>query len=185
MRTYITLVLVIIIGIASLWFQEDSKEKQEQLSEPSERLPDYFMENFSVTNMGASGQPSYTLAAKKMRHFADDDSVELDQPLIEFKQNGKSYSLQSTRAVYLKDQDLVYLYDNVIIHRKDEQQKTELSIYTDYLKIDTASEIAENEHPSRITTAQSELNTVGLVIDNMKGRLILKSDVEGVYKSAP
>ena len=185
MRTYITLVLVIIIGIASLWFQEDSKEQVEGLSKTSERFPDYFMENFSVTNMRESGKPSYTLTAKRMQHFNDDDSAELEHPLIEFSQNGDSYTLQSTRAVYLKQQNLIHLYDDVVIHRKNVQEKSELSIYTDYLKINTATEIAENEHPSRLTTAQSELNTVGLILDNREGKLILKSQVKGVYKNAP
>ena len=185
MRTYITLVLVIIIGILSLWFQEDGKQQLKDIAQPGERLPDYFMENFSVTNMDDAGQVNYLLNASKMYHFADDDSAELEHPLIKLIQNNESVSLQATRAVFQKNKNIVHLYDNVIIHRQPAQQKNELFIYTDYLKIDTLSKVAENTHPSRVKTAQAELNTVGILIDNMQGKLVLKSQVKGVYKNAP
>ena len=185
MRTYITLVLVIIIGILSLWFQEDGKQQLKDITQPGERLPDYFMENFSITNMDDTGQINYLLNAAKMFHFADDDSAELEQPLIKLIQNGESVSLQATRAVFQKNKNTVHLYDDVIIHRQSVQQSDELFIYTDYLKIDTLSKVAENTHPSRVKTAQAELNTIGILIDNIQGKLILKSQVKGVYKNAP
>jgi lipopolysaccharide export system protein LptC len=185
MRTYITLVLVIIIGILSLWFQEGDKQQREDIGLPSERLPDYFMDNFSVTNLDESGQVNYILYAAKMFHFADDDSAELEQPVIKFKQNDQSYTLQATRAIYQKSENLVHLHDKVIIHRESAQQKNELFIYTDYLKVDTMSKVAENNHPSRIKTPQAELNAIGLLLDNSQAKLILKSQVKGVYKNAP
>jgi len=185
MRTYISLVLVIIIGIFSLWFQEDGKQQLEDIILPSERLPDYFMENFSVTNMDANGQVGYIVSAARMIHFTDNDNAELELPIIKFKQNDTNFTLQATRAVYQKNKNLVYLYDDVIIHRESAQQKNELFIYTDYLKIDTMSKVAENAHPTRVKTAYTELNAMGLRLDNLQGNLILKSQVKGVYKNAP
>jgi len=185
MRTYITLVLVIIIGILSLWFQEDGKQKREDIGLPNERLPDYFMENFSVTNLNESGQVSYVLYAAKMFHFEDDDSAELENPIIKYKQNGESYTLQATRAVYQKSESLMHLHGKVIIHRESAQQKNELFIYTDYLKIDTMSKVAENDHASRIKTSYAEFNAIGLLLDNSQAKLVLKSQVKGVYKNAP
>lgn len=185
MRTYITLVLVIIIGILSLWFQEDGKQQRKDITLPSERLPDYFMENFSVTNFDDSGQVSYILYAAKMFHFTDDDSAELEQPVIKFKQNNESITLQATRAIYQKNESLVHLHDNVIIHRESTLQKNELFIYTDYLKIDTMSKVAENEHPTRVKTSRAELNAMGLLLDSSQARIVLKSQVKGVYKNAP
>jgi len=185
MRTYITLILVIIIGILSLWFQEDGKQQLKDIVIPGERLPDYFMENFSVTHLDESGQVSYILYAAKMFHFTDDDSAELQQPVIKFKQNNENYTLQATRAIYQKKENLVHLHDDVTIHRDSAQQENELFIYTDYLKIDTISKIAENNHPSRIKTSYAEFNANGLLLDNSQARLILKSQVKGVYKNAP
>ena len=185
MRTYITLVLVIIIGIFSLWFQEDGKQQLKDIVLPSERLPDYFMENFSVTHLDDSGQASYVLTAAKMFHFADNDSAELEKPVIKFTQNNESYTLQATRAIYQKNENLVHLHDNVIIHRASAKQENELFIYTDFLKIDTISKVAENDHPSRIKTTYAEFKSKGLLLDNSQAKLILKSQVKGVYKNAP
>jgi len=185
MRTYITLVLVIIIGILSLWFQEDSKQQREHITLPDERLPDYFMENFSVTNLDDTGQVSYILYAAKMFHFAEDDSAELVQPVIKFQQNDENFTLQATRAIYDKNKNLVHLHDKVIIHRESTQQNNELFIYTDYLKVDTMSKVAENNHPSRVKTSLAEFNAIGLLLDNVQAKLVLKSQVKGVYKNAP
>lgn len=184
MRTYLILILIIMIGVFSLWFQEDSKQTPDDVSLTDKHFPDYFMDNFSVTSMDETGNPAYSLKAQKMLHYADDDSAELEQPLIEFKQSGKQFTLSATRALYQQDANIVYLYDNVVIHQQSAKPNNELSIYTDYLKVDTVSKVAENEHPSRVKTAQAELNSTGLLLDTLNGTLILKSHVKGVYNSA-
>lgn len=184
MRTYFTLVLVIIISIISLWLQEDSKKKPDEESLDSIRFPDYFMENFSITNMNEQGLPVYIIKARKMLHFADNDDAELEQPVITFTQADNKYTLVASRALIVKSENLIHLYDNVKIHRSASDNQNELSIYTDYLKIDTQTRIAETEQAARIKTKDAELHTTGLIFDNMQGIIKLKSQVKGIYETA-
>jgi len=182
MRTYLTLVLVIIIAIISLWRQEGSQEKADQEATTEARFPDYFMDNFSVTSMDASGKPSHILRATKLLHYDDDDSAELLQPFLSFTQPGNNFTLQASRAIFLKKENIIQLYDNVVIHRAASDNQSELFIYTDYLKVDTESRIAETEQKARVKTSDAELHTTGLLFDNMQGILRLKSQVKGVYE---
>lgn len=183
MRTSISLIIVLILALLSLWLQEAFKEVPIITTKKDEHFPDYFMENFSITSMNAEGNPDYILHASKMNHFADDDSSELIQPLIEFRQNQGDWTVSAQRAVYLRQQSLIHLYDKVQIRRLGSGKSEPLSIDTDYLKIDTENQVAETDILAHIKTTELALDTKGMVFDNRKGILELLSEVRGTYET--
>jgi lipopolysaccharide export system protein LptC len=194
MRTYITLVIVIVIGIISLWLQEDSQQTPDVSVESEKPLADSFMRDFIVTQMNPQGQTEHVLKARKMLHYKQDNLAELEQPVILFRQQDKLFSVQADRAIYYQDQNRVQLYDNVILKRDaglpDDQALTalpdnlqnELSIFTDYLTINTETQRAETDQAARLKTADAELQSIGLLIDNKQGIVKLKSQVKGRYE---
>lgn len=183
MRTYITLAIFIIIAIGSFWFLQDLTKEPITDKKPDSQFPDYFMENFSITNMNVQGKPEYILKAKKMLHFPDDDRAELEQPFLNIVQTNTKITLQASRAIFMEQENIIYLHDEVIIHRAASKNQSELSIYTDYLKIDTQSHIAETNLAAKVKTPAAELNTIGLVLDNKQGMVKLKSQVRGIYEA--
>lgn len=194
MRTYITLVIVIVIGIISLWLQEDSQQTPEVTEESQKQLADSFMHDFIITQMNLSGKAEHVLKARKMLHYKQDNLAELEQPVILFRQQDKLFSIQADRAIYHQDQNRVQLYDNVIIKRDTglpddlaltaqfDNLQNELSIFTDYLTIDTKTQRAETDQAARLKTADVELHSIGLLIDNKQGIVKLKSQVKGRYE---
>ena len=197
MRTYLTLAAVIIIGIISLWFQEDKQQTPEVSKQGENQLADSFMHDFIITQMDPQGQAEYVLKARKMLHFKDKDMAKLEQPVILFRQQDRLFSAQADRAIYHQAENRVQLYDNVIIKREagllDELALTaqpdnlqnELSIYTNYLTIDTGTQRAETDQAARVQTADAELHSIGLLIDNKQGIVKLKSQVKGRYEQTP
>jgi len=184
MRKYITLILLIIVAALSLWFEKDSDKKPDTDSQSDRRFPDYFLENFSITGLNKQGLPGYTLKARKMLHFADDDSAELEAPLLTFNDAENNFTLRANNALFSQKDNTFILSNNVVIHRAATKTRSELSIYTDYLKIDTESRIAETDRAARVKTREAELNTVGLIFDDIQGILKLKSQVKGVYEAS-
>jgi len=182
MRTFITLIIVITIVIITYWFQMGIKQQFETAPEISSHFPDYFMENFTITRMNAQGLPQYTLRAKKMLHYDDDGSAEIEQPFLTFNQVGSTITVQAKRAQYLKDKNVIYLHEDVIVFRTTKPEKNELSIHTDYLKINTQSRMAETDQIAKITTHFAKFNTVGLVFDGLQGSFKLMSQVKGIYE---
>lgn len=184
MRTYFILFLFIIFALASYWLLEDINEEQQADKQTEEHFPDYFMENFSITNMNVQGKPDYIINAKKMLHFGDNDSSELERPHLSLFQKNIEITLIADRAIYFEKQDSLYLYDNITLHRAQTATQSELSIYTDYLKIDSKTQIAETDRATRVVTNDAVINSIGFYFDNIKGTLILKSQVKGVYEPA-
>jgi len=183
MRTYITLAIFIIIALGSFWFLQNINKQTVADKKIDNHFPDYFLDDFSITNMDKKGKLEYVLQAKKMLHYSDDDKAELEQPFLKFVQNGTQVTLNASRAVYLKQENLLYLHDNVIIHRAASKTQTELFIYTNYLKVDTQARIAETDRAAKIKTPDAQINTIGLILDSIQGTVILQSQVKGIYEA--
>ncbi len=184
MRRFITLVIFIIIAIGSFYFLHNLNQENTVKKQTDEQFPDYFMDNFSITEMNLQGLPKYRINAAKMLHFADNDRAELDKPLLELTQDEANVTLKSSRAVYFQHENMVYLYDNVIIHRQPSKTQSELFIYTNYLKLDAQTYIAETDLAVEIVTPQAKINSIGMILNNIQGTLKLKSKVKGTYEPA-
>lgn len=184
MRTFITLTIFIIIAVGSFWFLQNLTEEPVSDITTDSHFPDYFMENFSITSLNTLGQPEYILKATKMLHYSDDDKAELDQPFLNIRQTDNDITLKASRAIFLQQENTIHLHGKVIIHRAATKTQSELSIFTDYLKIDTQSHIAETHLAARLKTPEAELNTIGLKLDNMQGTVTLQAQVRGTYEAA-
>jgi len=182
MRTYTTLIIFIVIAIGSYWLLQDTYKEDLNDKESTERFPDYFMENFSITTLNNQGQPDVILQAKKMLHYADDDNAELTQPFVTVNRIDNIITLRAERAAFFKQKNILHLYDNVVIHRSASKTQSELSIYTEYLKINTDTNIAETDRNAKVKTPEAELNSKGLIFDSRQGTLKLPSKVKGIYE---
>ena len=184
MRISITLIIVIALALFSIWLQDLFQETPIVQIKKDEHFPDYFMENFTITSMNENGQAAYILKARKLEHFADDDSAELIEPVIQFHQEKGDWNISANRARFIGDENVIYLFDEVQIERNANDQQGPLNISTDYLLIDTDSQIAETNRAAQIKTRNAELTTVGMVFDNRQGILRLLSSVRGSYDLA-
>jgi len=187
MRTYTTLAIFILFAIGSYWLLQKTSEQTVPDKKSAIRFPDYFMDNFSVIQLDAQGQPESVLKATKMQHYADDDSAELEQPSLNVNRAGTEknalVTLRADRAIFFKHKNILHLHDNVIVHRAATKTQSELSIYTDYLKIDISTKIAETEMDAQIKTPEAQIDSRGLIFDSIKGTLKLQSKVKGRYEA--
>lgn len=179
MKNYIGLSIVLALALASWWFQDYLQKPAAVKSQTDERFADYFMENFTITSMDDSGQPTYILKAQYLQHFADDGSTEILFPVIKFKEANGDWSISANRAKILKDKNIIHLYDNVKMQRILSNSSNALSINTHYLKINTQNKIVETDQQAHIKTQNFELDTLGMVFNSRQGILELKSEVKG------
>jgi lipopolysaccharide export system protein LptC len=184
MKTFITILVVVTLALLSIWLQDLFKETPIIRVEKDKHFPDYFLENFNIVSLDENGQPAYMVTASRLDHYADDDSAELQHPLIEFVGDGNDWSISAQRAIIAADKTIIHLYDQVEVKRIGNAQQRDLNIATDYLKIHTDSKIAETDRPARIRTSDLELDTIGMVFDNSQGILKLMSQVKGTYEPA-
>ena len=181
MRTFISLIIVVTLALLSLWFQELFKETPIIKAKKDSHFPDYFMENFSLTSLNQQGEPAYIVNGQRLEHFADDNSAELQQPVIEFRSDQGHWSISANRATIYADETVIHLYENVQLRRMAGDNRNPLSIDTEYLKIHTEDKIAETDQLAHLKTGDLELDTQGMVFDNRQGILKLLSEVKGRY----
>jgi lipopolysaccharide export system protein LptC len=184
MKTYISLAIVLALALLSWWFQDFIQDSSVTPAKKVAHFADYFMQNFTITNMNEQGQPTYILQAKRLEHFADDDSIDIIEPVVHFKDSNGDWSIRAQKAQILADKNIIYFYQKVNVYRSASTTRGPLSIDTEYLKINTTSNIAETDALAHIKTQNFSLDTQGMVFDNKRGILKLKSNIKGVYEPA-
>ena len=78
-RLIVLLILAAVIALASFWLAEVMRRNSLQMGaaeKPNE--PDYFVENFQVLRVAASGQPHYILSGEKLTHRPVTDLSEIN-----------------------------------------------------------------------------------------------------------
>lgn len=183
MKSYIRLLIFLVLALLSWWFQNFLQETPDITQQKEAHFPDYFMENFTTTSMDKQGQAVYILSAKRAEHFADDDSSVIYEPHILFKDINGDWSISAQKAHISTEKNIIHLYQNVTIIRSATSSRAPLNINTEYLNINTDSKIAETDELAHLKTQNFELDTRGMVFDNRQGILKLKSNVKGTYET--
>lgn len=76
----LALLLVIVGGLAWWWQQGTAPEPAR--TEAGARQPDFVVDGLRAVTMAADGQPLRRLVSTQVRHYPDDDSTELDAPVL-------------------------------------------------------------------------------------------------------
>ncbi|MBI3186844.1 MAG: LPS export ABC transporter periplasmic protein LptC [Gammaproteobacteria bacterium] len=181
MKTFISLSIVIVFALITLWLQDAFKETTLVPEQKQKHFPDYFMDGFAVTQMNKQGLPAYVFRADRLQHYSDNNSSEITAPHIEIHDERGNWSIVAERAVVYGETDIIHLYDQVKIRREQTPQQEGLAIDTSYLKIDTRKKIAETDHLAHVSTSTLELDTNGMVFDSTRDILKLTSNVRGIY----
>jgi lipopolysaccharide export system protein LptC len=147
--------------------------------------PDLIVQNFNARKLGEDGRVLYTLVARKMVHYPDDDSSLLETlEFNAFQPRQPRVNITADRGRLEKGGDQVWVEGNVVVSRDAAERAEPLKILTDRLLVlpdegiaRTASEVVI-ESPSGRTTA------AGLELNNTERTLKLQG-VRSTYKPPP
>jgi len=180
--TLFPLALVISLALLSFWLEHAVRSGDQEGSRALRHEPDFIIENFTTTELGKQGRPSATLSARRMVHFPDDDTSELDAPhLIHYSPLRPPVHITADRGLVIGTGEEVRLYDNVVVRRTATAEKPELRVETSYLQVFPDKQLARTPEAVLITEGASRLKGVGMEIDNQTGQMKLGSRVSGVY----
>lgn len=144
--------------------------------------PDYFVERFALTRLDANGQPSFSLTAKRLVHFPDDDSTEYLQPmLVSLDPNKPRVTLRADRGMSTSEGVETHLHDNVVLTRAATAGSPELTVKTEYILLLSDEDIARTDRFVRIENGESVLTGIGMEFNNAARQLDVRSNVKGVW----
>ncbi len=146
--------------------------------------PDYIVYDGILRKYDASGTLRHTLNAKKITHYPDDDSTELDKPhVVMLKPNKPPMTMSAERGHVSRDGEQVNLYDNVRLHRAATPKDPETIGTTTQLTILPDDEKAYTSQPVLITQGASSVKGIGLQVDNRTQTYLLEAQARAVIES--
>jgi lipopolysaccharide export system protein LptC len=175
------LVLMLALALLTFWLERTSRIDQ---THPSQRRhdPDYIVHNFKIVAYGLTGVAESTLTARKMVHYPDDDSTELDAPrVLQTKPGQAPMTVTAERGALSQDGEDTFLYDNVLLVRTAATQP-ELRMQTSFLHIVRARSLVRTDRDVAMREEGRYLTGRGLEYDNGTQVLKLHDRVRGRFE---
>jgi lipopolysaccharide export system protein LptC len=177
------IVLVLLLGASLSWWLMRSLEVREApVQEQVRHIPDYYLNEFTVNAMDASGHLRYRLHADHMTHYLDDDTASLARPdMVLFKHNGAAWNATARRGWIGAGQKTVLLDEDVLVWRDPLVKGSGLVLQTDALHITPDRQYAETDRPVTIAQDTGITRAVGMRVFFDQGSMELLADVHGRY----
>lgn len=181
-RYILVLLIVLVITIFTRWLLTSVEEPTTPVSIEDRHDPDYFISDFSITVYDQAGAPGYSLKAKHLDHFPDDDTMAIRQLRIEYMETpDEQWTASSQRGTAYKNIEVVELQGDVEIVRNPRDQDKKLTLQAEQLRIDFLRREAMTRTKVKITGKNSKIVSTGLKFDLDRGILILNNRAHGEY----
>ena len=109
--------MMVLAGL-TFWLMRIVDVKQTE-PDKTRHDPDMIVENFVARQLGIDGGERYTIGAKRMTHFPDNDSTEVDDVQFSAKEkNQPPLLVTSTRAKLTGKADEIFFLDKVQLVRE-------------------------------------------------------------------
>jgi lipopolysaccharide export system protein LptC len=177
-------VLALLVGL-TLWLNQLVQAPQGRGDGSRRHDPDLVVEDFNARKLGEDGRVLYTLAAKKMVHYPDDDSALLESVKLEaFEPGQPKMTVTADRGRLEQGGDRVWIEDNVVIVREPDPKLEAVRLTTDRLLVLPDAGIARTSSEVRMQSTSGHATAQGLELDN-KARTLKLERVRATMKPKP
>ncbi|WP_322103618.1 LPS export ABC transporter periplasmic protein LptC [Paraburkholderia sp. J41] len=184
--------LVPLICVAALagftWWllQAVQPREHEAAPRPLTHTPDYFADNFSVSELDQSGATQYRLTAAHMVHYEDDEDSDLTNPAVRAFQPGKPIvTATGKRGTVNGDASIVNLYDNAQILRAAGYGDPEMQADSEHFRVLVNDDVILTEKPVKLRRGLSVMTaTNGMNYNNVTRVIQLYGNVRGAIAPA-
>lgn len=169
--------------VALTWWLDQLVQPQGRRSDATKRHdPDLIVENFSARKFGEDGRTLYTLAARKMVHYPDDDSALLDRIGFEaYEPRQPKVTIASDRGRLLEGGDKVWFEGNVVVVRESDGKYEASKLTTDKLLVLPDTGVARTSSPVLLENPSARVEASGLELDN-QARTLKLDRVRATYR---
>ena len=182
LTAWFPVLLLAAVAAVTVWLDRQVQPPETGGSGNTRHDPDYIVDNFTVTRIGPDGVVRYKLNARRMQHYPDDDTTELDAPnFVTFRGSGMTVTASSKTATLSSNGEDAYLKDDVRLTRSAYENRGELTVLTSWLHVIPDDGIAKTDKQVRIQDANTLITSDGLEFNNETRILKLLSNVRGRY----
>ena len=146
--------------------------------------PDLVVENFSARALGVDGRVLYTLDARKMVHYPDDDSALLETVKLQsFEPKQPTMTATADHGRLEQGGDRVWIEGNVVVVRDAAARGESARLTTDKLLVLPDEGIARTSSPVTLSSPSGRVEATGMEINN-RARTLRLDRVRATYKPA-
>jgi lipopolysaccharide export system protein LptC len=147
--------------------------------------PDVMVENFFARKLDPNGVVLYTLTARKMVHYPDDDSALLESVTVEaFEPRQPKLTATADTGRLEQGGDRVLIEGNVVIVRDADATTESARLTTDRLLVLPDEGLASTESAVTLESASTLAHAKGMELDN-RARTVKLGQVNATFKPQP
>jgi len=177
-------VLGLLVGL-TLWLNQLVQPREARADGSTRHDPDLMVENFSARKLDPDGTVRYTLAARKMVHYPDDDSAHLDTVKVEaYEPKQPKMTATADRGRLEQGGDRVWIEGNVVLVRDGDARVGASTLTTQKLLVLPNEGKARTTSDVTLTNPQGVAHAKGMELDN-NARTIKLERVRATYKPSP
>ena len=187
LTSLVPLVCVAALAGFTWWLlQAVQPREKEAAPRPLTHTPDYFADDFSVSELDQSGATQYRLTATHMVHYEDDENSDLTNPAVRAFQPGKPIvTATGKRGTVNADASIVNLYDNARILRAAGAGDPDMQADSEHFKVLVNDDVILTEKPVKLRRGQSVMTaTSGMNYNNVSRVIQLFGNVRGAIAPA-
>lgn len=144
--------------------------------------PDLIVEKFSARKYGEDGQTLYTLAARKMVHYPDDESAQLEAIDFQaFEPRQPRVTISSETGRMLEGGDKIWFEGNVVLVREADKRYEASRLTTERLLVLPDTGVVRSTGPVLLENPAARIEASGLELNNQTRTLKLDR-VRATYK---
>lgn len=182
---FTTLLPIFLVGglvALTFWLDHMAQPPARGAGAASRHDPDFIVDGLSATRMNQAGATAYTLSARRMVHYPDDDSTVLSSPrFVSYSTSKSPVTITANEAVVSANGEHVYFQDNVHVSRAAYGNASELEMRTAFLHVIPEDNLARTDRTVTITDAATTVTAEGLELNNETRVVKLLSNVRGTY----
>jgi len=173
--------LALLVGL-TVWLDQLVQPVQARADGKRRHDPDLIVENFNATKLGVDGRVLYTLAARKMVHYPDDDSALLESIQLEaFEPKQPKMTITADHGRLEQGGDRVHIEGNVVVLREADARNEAARLTTERLLVLPDSGIARTDAEVRLESPSARALAQGMEVDN-RSRILKLGRVSATYK---
>ena len=174
-------VLALLVGL-TVWLNALVQAPSARADGSLRHDPDLMVENFNARKLDENGQVRYTLAARKMVHYPDDDSAHLESVTLEaFEPRQPKMTVTADHGRLEQGGDRVLIEGNVLIVREADEYGGQTRLSTDKLLVLPDAGIARTSSDVVLENSSGRADARGLELDN-RARTLRLDQVRATYK---
>lgn len=174
-----SLALLSGLAVGSYWLAEQARLTDAAPKDQGHDI-DYTASDITLTRMDETGRAQYVIDAKKLIHYADDDSGELTQPrLAGAKVDRPEMRVRADLGKTTNEGEEVRLYGNVVLTRAPWKGASELVAKGPYMLALPEQEMLKTDQTVDVRQGGSHVTANGMQYDNGFRKLQLDGGKSG------